>query len=88
MTFVCPPGDPMSEASLLLLHLTNEEISANVVFLEQACTARAFLVRSYASLLNLLSFFLIDHKSKRCKNLKLRLGLALGDKLILRSFEV
>lgn len=56
MTFVCLPGDPTSEALLLSLHLTNEELSANVVFLEQ-CTAWVLLVGSYDSLLNLLTFF-------------------------------
>lgn len=88
MTFVCLPGDPTSEVLLLSLHLTNEELSANVVFLEQACTVCILLVGSYASLLSSSHFFLIDHKSKKCKNHKFWLGLALGDNLILRYFEV
>lgn len=67
MTFVCLPGDPTSEALLLSLHLTNEELSANVVFLEQACTVCVLLVGSYDSLLHLLTF-LIDHKNAKILN--------------------
>lgn len=54
---LCDPAGPMSEVLLLLLHLTNEEISADVVFLKQAGTASVLLVGSYASFLSFLTFF-------------------------------
>lgn len=57
MTVVCAPAGPMSEVLLLLLHLTNEEISADVVFLKQAGTASVLLVGSYVSFLSFLTFF-------------------------------
>lgn len=86
---LCDPAGPMSEVLLLLLHLTNEEISADVVFLKQAGTASVLLVGSYVSFLSFLTFFLMNHQiKKKCKNLKFWPGLALGDKLFLRSFEV
>lgn len=57
MTFVCAPAGSMSEVLLLLLHLTNEEISADVVFLKQTGTASVLLVGSYVSFLSFLTFF-------------------------------
>lgn len=70
MTIVCAPAGPMSEVLLLLLHLTNEEISADVVFLKQAGTASVLLVGSYVSFLSFLTFFLMDHQIKK-KNAKI-----------------